>query len=148
MFATLVCFVKERSVVSSGVNVLGRSVSLVHLRVWLGTVANSEDVVNVDSRGEGLELGKKFHASISCAHGVATEVAIVCENSITELITVERVPVTHLNVSWGAVIFVVSHTVSNSETFKVWLKDISVVSIESVVIVDVVGEVWYVNSSV
>jgi hypothetical protein len=58
------------------------------------------------------------------------------------------VPVAHLNVSWSAIILIVSHTVSDSEAFKVWLKDICIIGVSSVVVINVVREVRDVNAGI
>ena len=60
----------------------------------------------------------------------------------------ERVPVCHIKVGSVGIVVPVCYTVSNHETFKVWFEDIIVLFIGLVVLINLVGEIWDVYSSV
>jgi hypothetical protein len=139
---------EEGSVISSRVSILLGGVSLVHLGVGFGTVANSEYIVHVHLSGKGIELLQKGGALVGDHHRHATEVAIVGDDLIAEILTVKGVPVAHFNVGGRAIIIIVGHTVSNHESLEVGLEDIGLLSMFRVVLVHVVGQVGHVDSGI
>jgi hypothetical protein len=78
----------------------------------------------------------------------AREIAVVRLESLVQLIVVEGVPVGHLDICWRAVIFVVGYTVSNCKTFEVRFENISIISVSSDVIVDVVRKIRNIDAGV
>ena len=124
-------------------------VGLVELWEWTRSPAGSEDVVNVDIRDNGVELVEVGKTFIGCLlHVWATEVTLGVGNLVVELRVHKRVPVGHIEESSGRVVVPVGDTVADHESLKRWLEDIIVLSIALVVLVNVIGEVWDVNSGV
>jgi len=138
LLAILVSAVQERGVVSCGVIVLFSCVCLVHLRVGVRTIANTENVINIDISNECLKLGKQIQANISCVHCLTTIVAVICNHLVTNFLAVKGVPVGHFNISRCAIVGVVRNTISHSETFEVWLENIWVVDICRVILINIV----------
>jgi hypothetical protein len=139
--------VQEGSVISSSVCALSLATG-VHLRVGLGSVANTKDVVNVDIGGKGTELIVEALADVGGVHGLATVVTVVLGHLVVESSVVKGVPVSHFDVGGSAIELVVGNTIADHETLEVGLEDISGLSICSVVLVNVVGEIGNVDSGV
>ena len=124
-------------------------VASVQLWSWSKSPACSINVVNVDVRDEALEFIKKGEALLCGVSVVWTsKVALSISDSLMEISVDKRVPVRHLNESSIGVISPVGHSVSNGESLDVWLEYIIVFSVGLVVLNEVVGKVWNIDSSI
>jgi hypothetical protein len=76
---------KERSVVSGGVLLVGSAVGRVHLRVGLGTVADSEDIIDVNISDKLVEVAEEGLAFSGCVHGHTTVIAVVGDHFVVHV---------------------------------------------------------------
>jgi hypothetical protein len=58
------------------------------------------------------------------------------------------VPIAHFNISTSGIVVPISATISNSKAFKVRFKDISVISVGDIVLVDLVDKIRNIDSGV
>ena len=125
------------------------SLGLLRLRIGTSTPAGSEDVVNVNLADIVVEAHVEVGALIrEIGHVGHVPIAISRSELLVLLLTHERVPVGHINKSGCCVILPVSYAVSDSETLKVRLEGIFVISVLLVVLDDVVGKVGHIDSSI
>ena len=124
-------------------------VASVQLWSWSESPACSINVVNVDVRDKAVEFIKKAEALLCGVSVVWTsKVALSISDSLMEISVDKRVPVRHLNESSIGVISPVGDSVSNGESLDVWLEYIIVFSVGLVVLNEVVGKVWNIDSSI
>ena len=56
-------------------------------------------------------------------------------------------PVTHFDESWDGIVLPVGDTVTNHHTLEVWFEIIAVL-VELVMLVNLVDQIWYVDTSI
>ena len=106
-----VCFllVKEWCVISSRKNFLEFvSYGIVHLRIWVGPIADAVNVVYVNIAHKVLKFVEQIHAGL---------------DSVVGLLTVQGMPVCHFNVGGRAVVSVVGNSVADREPLKIGLEN-------------------------
>jgi len=139
------------SVVSGtpGVSFIKFLLRAVELGVGSEAVTDSEDVVDVDFASKAVEFVKVASALSSDVGAVGTgEVTVSGLNLIMESGVVKRVPVAHVDEGGGSIELPVGDSVSDSKALEEGLEDGVVLTVGGVVLVDVVGHVGHVDSSV
>ena len=122
---------------------------LLNLRVRASAPAGAENIVDVDGLGEGLELGLKGHALIRDTDHVGhVPVTVGSDELIVELLANKGVPVAHVDISSVGVVLPVGDAITDGETLKVRLEDGIIISVLLVVLVNIVGKVGDVDTSI
>lgn len=122
-----VCFflVKEWCVISSRKNFLEFvSYGIVHLRIWVGAIADAVNVVDVNIAHKVLKFVEQIHAGLGCIwHSHSAKIAVIGLDCVVGLLTVQGVPVCHFNVGGRAVVSVVCNSVADREPLKIGLEN-------------------------
>ena len=121
----------------------------LRLRIGTSTPAGSEDVINVDCADIVVEAHVEAGALIrDIGHVGHVPIAVGLGELLVLLLTHKRVPVGHIDEGGSGVILPVGNTISDSETLKVRLEGVCVISVLLVVLDDVVGKVGHIDSSI
>lgn len=123
--------------------------STVELRIRSKAVAGSEDIIDVDlahKTVEFVQVASTFSSNVGSIR--SREIALCGLNLIVEGGVVERVPVAHVDEGRGGIELPVSYTIADSEALEVGLENLVVFTMGSVMLIDVVGHVGHVNSSI
>jgi hypothetical protein len=117
--------VKEWCVISSRKNFLEFvSYGIVHLRIWVGAIADAVNVVDVNIAHKVLKFVEQIHAGLGCIwHSHSAKIAVIGLDSVVSLLTVQGVPVSHFNVGGRAVVSVVCNSVADREPLKIGLEN-------------------------
>ena len=132
-----------------GVSLIKFLLRSIELGVGAEAVTHSEDVIDVNFADETVEFVQVTSAlSGNVCSERSGEIALGLLNLIIQGGIVKGMPVAHVNEGRGSVVLPVGDTVTDSEALKLRFKDRVVFTVGGVVLIDVVGHVGNVDSSV
>jgi len=113
------------------------------------TVALAENVIDVDIRGVCIKFFEQLCANLRhrFTENKSRVITIVSSHCIISSGIIQRVPVSHFEISWICIILPVGNTVSDHHTFQIWHENVGS-KVCLVVVMDLIDEIWNIDASI